>query len=135
VGDRIALDKSITAYERGYYLRNDYYNGINFAFLLNVRAAVSTGDDAIADRVMANRIRKQVIGLCEKFLQEPEIKPADRYWAKATLAEAYYGLGDQDHFGPAMAEAAALAPEGWMVDATKEQIQKLADLLGKGTSA
>ncbi len=36
-----ALDTAITAYQRGFYIRNDYYNGINFAFLLNVRAAAS----------------------------------------------------------------------------------------------
>ena len=28
------------AYARGYFIRNDYHNGINFAFLLNVRAAL-----------------------------------------------------------------------------------------------
>src|SRR4030095_9790527 len=36
--DEVALDKAIRSYERGFYLRNDYYNGINFAFLLNIRA-------------------------------------------------------------------------------------------------
>jgi hypothetical protein len=50
--DRSHLDEAVRAYERGFYLRNDYYNGINFAFLLNVRAA-NTGDvaEAIADFV------------------------------------------------------------------------------------
>ena len=135
VGDRGALDESITAYERGFYLRNDYYNGINFAFLLNVRANISAGDEAIADRVMANRIRKQVIRVCEKLLKEPEMKPADRYWAKATIAEAYFGLADQDNFVPTMAEAATMAPEGWMVDTTKAQIKKLGEILAKGAGA
>ena len=34
--DHAALDIAIRAYERGFYLRNDYYDGINFAYLLNV---------------------------------------------------------------------------------------------------
>lgn len=41
--DRGALDRAINSYERGFYLRDDYYNGINFAFLLDVRAAASSG--------------------------------------------------------------------------------------------
>lgn len=36
--DRAHLNDAIRAYERGFYLRNDHYNGINFAYLLNVRA-------------------------------------------------------------------------------------------------
>ena len=38
------------AYERGFYLRNDYYNGINYAYLLNERAAHPVGfGEAVAD--------------------------------------------------------------------------------------
>src|SRR5262249_38060158 len=36
--DPATLDASIEAYERGFYLKQDYYNGINLAFLYNVRA-------------------------------------------------------------------------------------------------
>jgi MAP3K TRAFs-binding domain len=129
--DRRALDKAITAHERGFYLRNDYYNGINLAFLLNVRATVSEGEEAIADRVLANRIRKQVIPVCEKLLQEPELKAADRYWAKATMAEACYGLGDKSRFESLMADAKLENPEPWMIKSTNEQIAKLDDLLSE----
>ena len=34
------LDTAIWAYEKAFYVKNDYYNGINLAFLLNVRAAL-----------------------------------------------------------------------------------------------
>lgn len=129
--DRGALDVAINAHEKGFYIRNDYYNGINLSFLLNVRASVSEGDEAVADRVQANRIRKQVIPVCEKLLQETEIKPAERYWAMATLAEALYGLGDKAHFESLMADAAKVAPEAWMVPSTREQIAKLEALLEK----
>ena len=33
--------KSVKAYARGYYIRNDYYNGINYAFVLDVRASAA----------------------------------------------------------------------------------------------
>jgi hypothetical protein len=130
-GDRSLLDKAITAHERGFYLRNDYYNGINCAFLLNVRASVSTGDDAIADRVVANRIRNRVIGACQNLLKEPELKPAERYWAVATMSEACFGLGDKEQFNSLLAQASEIAPEPWMLETTNEQIAKLKELLSK----
>src|SRR5580704_9953762 len=52
------LDKAIWAHEKGFYVKNDYYNGINLAFLLNVRAALKTDAEpaeAIADFVTAQR--------------------------------------------------------------------------------
>ena len=131
VGDRSALDEAVSAYERGFNLKNDYYNGINYAFLLNVRASESTGDEAVADRVVANRIRKQVIPICQKLLQEPELKPGDKYWAMATMAEAYFGLGDKSQSDSLMEQASAIAPESWMAGGTREQIAKLAKLMGK----
>jgi hypothetical protein len=133
--DRTALDEAIAAYERGFYIRNDYYTAINFAFLLNVRASVSSGEDAVADRVVANRIRKQLISICEKLLQEPELKASERYWATATVAEAYYALREKTQFDAWMAKAIATAPEPWMIDTTREQLAKLDTLLGKNAAS
>ena len=65
------LDQAIRGYERGFYLRNDYYNGINYAFLLNVRAADSANvAEAVADYVQARRVRREVISICEQWLRE-----------------------------------------------------------------
>jgi hypothetical protein len=70
--DRKALDVSIDAYERGFYLKQDYYNGINYAFLLNVRAAEhqkqSNTAEAIADFVLARRARRTAMQYCESAL-------------------------------------------------------------------
>lgn len=105
--DRSHLDEAVRAYERGFYIRNDYYNGINFAFLLNVRAA-NTDDpaEAIADFIQARRVRKEVIAICERWLAanlEPTGSEAgevalkkyleSKYWVLATLAEVDVGLG------------------------------------------
>ena len=63
--DRRMLDGAIAAYERGFYLKQDYYNGINLAFLLDVRASLSPAGteraEAIADAVIARRVRRQVL--------------------------------------------------------------------------
>jgi len=144
--DPAALDEAIRGYERGFYLRNDYYNGINYAYLLNVRAARAADlGDAIADYVQARRVRQEVIPICEESLQEIEKEGADvkarvdqafatkqdstglnstRYWILATLAEAHVGL--EDGLGDAALEKAlAAAPEEWMKQSTQEQIDKL----------
>lgn len=138
--DRSYLDQAIRGYERGFYLRNDYYNGINYAYLLNERAAQSSNPgEAIADFVQARRVRQEVLEICEHWLREnpsapdpspsASMKPAEsRYWVLATVAEAHVGLedgkGDQ-----ALVEALAAAPEEWMKQSTQEQVAKLKGLL------
>lgn len=73
--------------------------GINYAFMLDVRAARSTGDDAIADRVFAQRVRRRVITVCETMLDagikddEGGIDPHETFWMQATLVEALMGTG------------------------------------------
>ena len=49
--DREDLDEAVRAYGRGYYIKTDYYNGINYAFVLDVRASCSEGDEALVDRL------------------------------------------------------------------------------------
>src|SRR5581483_9826338 len=85
--DRSNLDSAIFAYEKGFYLKNDYYNGINLAYLFDVRASVSQGQEAIADSVLARRARRRVISLCEALLNSGR-ELADEYWIRATIAEA-----------------------------------------------
>ncbi|MGB7925084.1 MAG: tetratricopeptide repeat-containing protein [Pyrinomonadaceae bacterium] len=137
------LDEAVRAYERGFYLRNDYYNGINLAYLLNVRAAYTDDPaEAIADFVMARRVRKEVLSICEKWLAShpaPEARSASaeavaeyqesRYWVLATMAEASLGLQDEAHARQWLQEAHAAAPEQWMKDSTQRQFDTLKPLL------
>jgi hypothetical protein len=136
------LDEAIRGAERGYYLRNDYYNGINYAFLLNVRAANTTNlAEAVADFIQARRIRRQVIAICEQWLRENPPIDAEgkersakfqesRYWVLATLAEAYLGI--EDSLGEEkLEEAFAAAPAEWMKATTQKQVEKLQALLAR----
>ena len=67
--NREDLDESVKAYARGYYIKNDYYNGINYAFMLDVRASCSAGDEALVDRLLARRVRKDVLKISDRLLQ------------------------------------------------------------------
>ncbi len=128
----LVLDEAIAAYERGFLMRNKQYNmrevhfnGVNLAFLLNSRAAISDGEDAIADRVLANRVRKQILLRCEEALLQPDLTPAAQFWALGTMAEAWYGLGNNSKSEEFMNSALKLRPEEWMVKSVREQIAKL----------
>ena len=141
--ERDYLDESVRAYERGFYIRNDYYNGINYAFLLNVRAAeTAIVAESIADFVQANRVREEVLAICQKWIDTNPLPVGNdvtpkvledywktAYWVHATIGEAYTGLGDEPKANDALEKAYANPTEAWMPDTTKEQIEKLQQLL------
>ena len=132
-----ALETAIWAYERGFHLGNDYYNGINFAFLLDARAARSHGDDAIADRVLARRVRQRVLAICDQLLkagikrESARTQAEEEYWVRATRVEALFGLLRDDESNSEFEGAKNMipSPEGWMIDSTAEQLAKLKALL------
>jgi hypothetical protein len=137
--ERSYIDQAIRGYERGFYLRNDYYNGINYAYLLNERAAHAADlAEAVADFVQARRVRQEVISICNQWLtSNMRTKPLplgskfpeNRYWVLATLAEAYVGLEQEAPGQQQLEEAFAAAPEEWMKETTREQVSKLKALL------
>ena len=133
--DTTHLEISINALERGFKLQNDYYNGINLAFMLNERAALSgiAPAEAIADYVQAQRTRFKVIDICKNALSAGIEDNDEKYWVLATLWEATVGIHDKE--GTAQWEREAKQHvesnklQGWMVDTTENQIAKLKELL------
>ena len=144
--DPTDLDEAIFAHEKGFYLRQDYYNGINLAFLLNVRATLEGREpaDAITDFVLAQRIRRQVVEICEGLLEilvqtEQEAPPEtpeearqiqeEKYWLLATLWEAAVGLGDEHAAATWKQQATEIATVNWMLESTQSQVDELEALL------
>jgi hypothetical protein len=157
------LHRAIGFYSRGYYLRNDRYNGINLAYVLNVRMDSpldATREEKIADFVWANRIRREVLLLCERERLEirkreqrvatsagpiaPDQEKRDReqkfwenrdreqkYWCLAVEAEARFGLGEFDAYEKTLAEIPATPHATWMFEAMEQQIGRLSKLLQK----
>jgi hypothetical protein len=142
-----ALEEAIRGYERGFQLKQDYYNGINLAFLLNVRARHTGGAEGLADAVLARRTRVRVMEVAQAELAKlpplgaplSEAQAAAvsdsrfgndrRYWLLATLQEAAFGIGDTTAAAGYAAQAAALHPPSWMLNSTADQIAVLAALL------
>lgn len=137
--DRTSLDGAVRALERGFCIRNDYYNGINLAYMLNERAvAQSDLAEATADFILARRVREEVRDISQAWLKqatEPgnEQPPDKVFWVHATLAEAYLGLGDEAGCKNWQNKANALtpAPVGWMRETVETQLNSLRKLLAE----
>jgi hypothetical protein len=131
------LDNAIRAHARGYFMKSDYYNGINFAFLLNARALTLEGEEATADRVFARRVRTEVLTLCDAALgadsetAEPMVSKTlsadDKFWISSAKVQALFGLGRT-------VEAQALRenilgemppPPQWMVQSMDDHLARL----------
>ena len=130
------LDESIRSYGKGFYLKDDHYNGINYSYMLNVRASVATATpDAIADFVWAERVRRRVIDLCEAQLaagvkdDEGKVDQERLFWLRATLIEALVGSGQPDRAASLKDDAIKDSPESWMAGDLQDQLEKLNKLL------
>ncbi|MCI0466516.1 MAG: hypothetical protein L0Y57_05855 [Beijerinckiaceae bacterium] len=139
---RLDLDTAIQAAERGFLITQNFYNGSNLAYLLNLRASLSSGDDQIADNVLASRVRRQVADISAKRLQTleaakvasaaepgaPGLFEEEKYWTAASHAESLIALGDPT--GPELLrKAVASAPAKWMAGVTLKQLDRLQSLL------
>jgi tetratricopeptide (TPR) repeat protein len=128
------LAESIAAYERGFYVKQDCYNGINLAFLLDVRALNSLNagqrDEGIADSVLARRVRREVIRYAQVELAKAATDDK-RYWIVATLWEAAVGLADTTETVKWETQARASHAADWMMESTQSQINVLQSMLSR----
>lgn len=123
------LDQALFALERGFFIKKDYYNGINLAFMLDIKARLpgTEGDELHA---VASFVRRQVVKACNRTLAAMATDDKDRYWVTATLFEAHLGLGDEEEAEKWHLACAALNPDDWMKATTHEQTEKVRRLRG-----
>ena len=126
------LNESISAYERGFYLKQDQYNGINLAYMLNLRAVESLKsgikDEAVTDFVLARRIRRDVIRYATPLLDTLE-DVSNRYWVIATLYEAAIGIGDEAAIVNWENKAKEIKVADWMQETRVNQAENLKKLM------
>jgi tetratricopeptide (TPR) repeat protein len=131
------LEESIRSYRKCFHLKDDHYNGINYSYMLNVRARASVAKaDAIADFVWAERVLRRIIKLCEEQLavgvknHEGEVDHKQLFRSRATLIEAFAGTGQTD-------DAESLKDKSIKEEIAKslqDQLEKLDKLLGNPPS-
>lgn len=128
------LEESISAYERGFFLKRDFNNGINYAFMLNIRASLSTHlrdrADAIADFVLARRIRRQVLQICQDTLESGRGVDTHGYYSiLVTMWEAAVGLEDYIEAALLSQRIEAIPADTNIREITRSHINKLKELL------
>jgi tetratricopeptide (TPR) repeat protein len=119
------LDRSIDAYQRGFCIKDDYHNGIHYAFLLNVRASITDGNEALTDRVLARRARARVLTICDELLRTESFPENDRFWIEVARGEALFGIGRRDDAEAFKELVFVTNPEEWKKETW---IRKMADL-------
>lgn len=113
-----------------------------YTFLLDLRAAQqSDPDEAMADRVIARRVRKQVLHIVDatlaalpRAMPDQPSDPEEAYWLGATRLEAMLGLGMLSEMEKAKGKLFKTAPESWMRGSTDKQLEKLQLLLEAGAA-
>ena len=91
----IYFEKSLWSYGRGFYIKQDYYNGINLAFLHFLKA-VDTDNQfkAFAHFGQALEIGGKVEEICKTIIKGSNFKNRkDKVWVYLTLAEVAFAKG------------------------------------------
>ena len=89
------IDAALWYYERGFYIKQDYYNGWNVSYLYDQLASLATKKiDAIYYSKHANMIRKKVINICETLIKEKTFSSrSDAIWIAQTMYQALLSNG------------------------------------------
>ena len=83
----------------------------------------------MADRVVARRLREQVLVICGRLLEAaPGPGGEEAFWIVATKVEALFGLGRRDEAAQLQSRIVA-GQASWMEDSLVTQLEKLGKLL------
>lgn len=96
------LDSAIKFYEKGFVLKQDYYNGINTAFMLYLKASIAkkSNDDEWQDyKSEADTIRNKVLKIAKEIEKSTDFGSKERkddIWVMLTIAEVFNYKDDPD---------------------------------------
>ena len=125
------LDDAIFALERGFFIKGDYYNGINLAFMFDAKAADSEAGAKEELRAIARHVRRRVKAICDQALVKQDLSESEKFWVLATLYEACVGLGQEDEAQDSKNDGDKISTAQWMIDTRDHQVAKLRKLLDK----
>ena len=92
------LNAAIKYYNKGYLLAEDYYNGINYAYLLTQKASLEADQIQIISLfTQSQQIRIEIVEICKSIIKQKTFKDrGDKEWVYQTLAQAYLGLDKKE---------------------------------------
>ncbi len=97
-GDPVQLDAAIAFYERGFKIRQDYYNGENLAVCYEFRSVTQTdANEALFDRLSAEKTRLALISMLTNLIESKDFdERTDKKWVFATLANCHIAVRDEE---------------------------------------
>jgi tetratricopeptide (TPR) repeat protein len=121
------LEKSIRFYSKGYHIAQDHYNGINYAFLLTLKAALAKEKyEAISFFIQSQKIRKEIVTICSDLIKQKTFKErGDQEWVYQSLAQAYLGLNQEAKSNKILDKINQLSKGQFDLDTFKEHNKKL----------
>ncbi len=127
--DEKFLDKSIWFYSKGYHIGQDYYNGINYAFLLTTKATLQTKNlEGISYFIQSQRIREEIVTICNDIIKQKSFKErGDQEWVFQSLAQAYLGLDKQEELKKLIPKIKKVSKGQFDLDTFIEHNKKLTD--------
>lgn len=131
------LKQSLHFYERGYYVKQDYYNAINTAYLY-ITKAISDKEkqkaniDVYANYGQAIKIWKEIIEKWEQKINTEDFeKRDDKIWIYLTIAEAYLGISNKGKEQEYTSIAFDLPNSEFAMSSYNEQKEKLVLMIEK----
>lgn len=131
--DQVYLDSSISFYARGFYVKQDYYNGINLAFMLTLKASITNDKtECIGYFVHGNLVRQQVIDVCNDLINNGDFdERKDKNWIYLTMAEGYLGLGKDKEINSLLPKIQEYSEGKFDIATFNQQTETLRSLLEK----
>jgi len=126
------LDRAIEYYGKGYKIRNDYYNGENYALCLNIKSSISEdGDEKIYYRIEAKKTRESLIAQLTNLVDEIDFdQRLDKMWVFGTLANCFFATNETESAEKFESLFYTAAPEDWQrqtYEKNKQQLMKQLD--------
>lgn len=109
------LDRAIEYYGKGFKIRNDYYNGENYALCLNIKSSFcEDGDEKIYYKIEAKKTRETIITFLNNLVDEHDFdQRIDKMWIYGTLANCFFATDAPESAQKYETLFYATAPEEW----------------------
>lgn len=120
------LDEAIEFYKKGYIIKQDYYNGENYANCL----ALKTQQHGLTDEAKvylqyeSKKVYSEVISIIEAILKKGE----ENYWMYATLSIAHFYLDNEEKYKKYQKIFLDMAEAEWEKSTYKQTIEELKKL-------
>lgn len=129
--ENIYLEKALWSYSKGFYVKLDYYNGINLIYLLLLKASISSLKlNICANYGRAIEIIDHVNRLCLLLLESKDFHERDdKEWVYFTLAEIAFIQEDLNKEESYLELAIGESKGSFSLDSYKSQKEKLRVIL------